>query len=401
MTNKMAGATVDFPANSPAGDGVINRLRVLHVNGGNLYGGVETVLATVAGLRELCPSMEPHFALCYEGRASRELAATGVPLYLLGEARISRPWTVWRARRRLREVLRREHFHAVICHMPWAHALFASTVRAEGQKLGFWAHGFHTGRTMLELIARMTPPDVAIVNSRFTENGVKKFFESVPREVLYNPVALSPHAEASEWRTAVRQEHGASDDMVAIIQVSRLEEWKGHLLQLDALSQLKDLPSWVYWIVGGPQKQDETEYLDRVKATAARLGIAERVRFLGQRSDIQKLLAGSDIFCQPNAGPEPFGIVFIEALWAGLPVVTTAMGGALEIVDKSCGLLVEPANAASLARALRRLIISPKLRHRLARAGAARAFALCDPEKQIKKIEDLMRRIGAGKAIKV
>ncbi len=394
----MPGATVDFPRNSPAGNpiGVTCRLRVLHVNGGNLYGGVETFLATVARLRELCPSMEPHFALCYEGRASRELAATGVPVYLLGAARISRPWTVWRARRRLRQILRREQFQAVICHMPWAHALFASAVRAEGPKLGFWAHGFHTGRSMLELMARMTPPDVAIINSRFTENGVRKLFGNVPREVLYYPVALNLHTEANELRATARREHGANDDTVVIIQVSRLEEWKGHLRQLEALAHLKDLPSWVYWIVGGPQKQDEQEYLDRLKATAERLGIADRVRFLGQRTDVEQLLAGSDIFSQPNAGPEPFGIVFIEALWAGLPVVTTAMGGALEIVNESCGFLVEPANAASLAGALRRLIVSPELRRRFAAAGAARAFELCDPQKQIRQIEDLSRRIATG-----
>lgn len=392
----MPGATVDFPANSRAGNpiGVADPLRVLHVNGGNLYGGVETFLVTVARLRDLCPSMEPHFAFCYEGRASRELAATGVPVYLLGAARISRPWTVWRVRRRLRQLLRRERFHAVICHMPWAHALFGSTVRAEGQKLGFWAHGFHTGRSWLELMARITPPDVAIINSHFTEKGVKKLFRDVPREVLYYPVALSRQAKASEWRAAVRREHGAGDDTVVTIQVSRLEEWKGHLLQLEAFSHLKDLPSWVYWIVGGPQKQDDEEYLDRLKATADRLGIADRVRFLGQRSDVEHLLAGSDIFCQPNAGPEPFGIVFIEALWAGLPVVTTAMGGALEIVNQSCGFLVEPANAVSLAGALRRLIVSPELRHRFAGSGAARAFELCDPEKQIKQIEALSRRMG-------
>ena len=49
-----------------------------------------------------------------------------------------------------------------------------------------------------------------------------------------------------------------------------------------------------------------------------------------------RLLAAADVFCQPNSGPEPFGIVFVEALYAGLPVIATAIGGAQEIVDAAC-----------------------------------------------------------------
>ena len=66
------------------------------------------------------------------------------------------------------------------------------------------------------------------------------------------------------------------------------------------------------------------------------------MRWLGQRRDVPELLAAADIYCQPNVGAEPFGIVFVEALYTGLPVVTTALGGALEIIDASCGVLVPP-----------------------------------------------------------
>ncbi len=91
-------------------------IRVLHVNSGNLYGGIEVLLVTLARLRGLCPEMAPEFALCFPGRTHDELAAAGVPVHALGGARISRPWTVWRSRRRLREVLKQGRFDAVICH---------------------------------------------------------------------------------------------------------------------------------------------------------------------------------------------------------------------------------------------------------------------------------------------
>ena len=71
--------------------------------------------------------------------------------------------------------------------------------------------------------------------------------------------------------------------------------------------------------------------------------MGERVAFLGARDDVPDLLAQADIFCQPNQSPEPFGIVFIEALQSGIPVVSSRLGGAAEIVDDTCGILIPPA----------------------------------------------------------
>jgi glycosyltransferase involved in cell wall biosynthesis len=95
------------------------------------------------------------------------------------------------------------------------------------------------------------------------------------------------------------------------------------------------------------------------------------------------LLAAADIFSQPNLGAEPFGIVFIEGLAAGLPVVTTAMGGPKEIIDESCGIVAPPGDAEAVAAGLRRLIDSADLRSRLGRNGPQRARDLCDPAGRI------------------
>lgn len=366
-------------------------LRILHLNAGNLYGGVETVLVTLARLNHLCPGMEPHFGLCYEGRLSAELAAAGTPVHMLGQVRLGRPWTVWRARRRLQTLLRREHYDVVVCHQPWSLVVFGGTCKAEGQQLGFWEHNYHFGRSWLERMARWTVPDVAISTSRFVKTCVQSSFPSAPTEVVHAPVALADRSQASQWRSAVRREYGVDDDTTAIIQVSRFEPRKGYLLHLNGLARLKSR-NWVCWFVGGAQNAGEQQYLSEVRNAAERLGIADRIRFLGQRSDVAQLLAGADVFCHPNDRPEPFGIVFIEALWAGLPVVATAMGGALEIIDDSCGLLTEPANPADLAAALDQLIQSPQLRAQLGAAGPARARQLCDPATQLRTLEQAIRK---------
>jgi glycosyltransferase involved in cell wall biosynthesis len=100
-------------------------------------------------------------------------------------------------------------------------------------------------------------------------------------------------------------------------------------------------------------------------------------------------MAAADVFCQPNSRPESFGIAMVEALYAGVPVVATNLGGALEVVHSTCGILVEPSPQA-LARALLELAFDPTRRRKLGNAGPARARELCLP---IRKVEELTRAL--------
>ena len=116
----------------------------------------------------------------------------------------------------------------------------------------------------------------------------------------------------------------------------------------------------------------------------------ELVRWLGERHDVSALLASADLYCQPNLEPEPFGMVFVEALAAGLPVVTSALGGALEIVDESCGRLVAADDRAALAATLRTLIDDRELRAQLAAAAPGQARRLCDPTAVERELFDVL-----------
>ena len=136
---------------------------------------------------------------------------------------------------------------------------------------------------------------------------------------------------------------------MVILQASRLERWKGQAVHMAALGLLRDVPGWECWLAGGIQKAEEGQFLDELQSTTDLAGIADRVRFLGQRADVSRLMAAADVFCQPNSGPEPFGIVLVEALYAGLAVVTSAFGGAVEIVDATCGELTAPGDPQSVA----------------------------------------------------
>lgn len=225
--------------------------------------------------------------------------------------------------------------------------------------------------------AARTAPDVVLANSRFTATPAAKLFTRSPVEVVYLPVAPPVLKDRELVRREVRAELGAPPDAVVILQASRLEAWKGQAVHIRALGQMKDVPGWVAWIAGGPQKVGESDFLEALRSEAERLGIADRVKFLGQRSDIPRLMAAADVYCQPNTGPEPFGLAFVEALAAGLPVVTSGFGGAAEIVDENCGVLTEPGAIEAVATALNELIRDGARRCTLGARGPGRSEELC------------------------
>jgi len=358
-------------------------MRVLHVGAGNLFGGIETLLVTMARERRLCPDLKPHFSVCFENRLSRELRATGAPVDYLGEVRAHNPLTIFRARAAMDRLLSQESIDVAICHGPWAQAIFAPVVRDHKIPLAFWAHGFVTGRHWLEIWARRTQPALVICNSETTRSNVRQMFPEVPSQVLYSPV--------SNVAPALRKERESKP--VVIIQVSRMEAWKGHRPLLEALGQLKDLPDWVCWFVGGAQTNRESKYEDSLHQVAEGLALGNRVEFLGSREDVPDLLSQADIFCQANLSAEPFGIVFIEALQNGLPVVSAKLGGASEIIDETCGVLVPAGEPALLTNALRQLIVDSQTRIRLGLAGPTRANALCDPARQLAKLREVLQSL--------
>ena len=365
-------------------------MRVLHVHSGNLYGGVETLMLTLAERRQFVSSLDPEFALCFEGQLAKALKAVDAPLYHLGNVRTRNPLSVLRARRRLSNLLTTRSYDAVICHMPWAQAIFGPVVRRYKIGLVFWMHGTASGDHWVERWAAMTQPDLAICNSKFTRSTLRYLYPKVSSEVVHCPVDVGVSHRSISERTSVREELGTNQEAIVIVQASRMEPWKGQMLHLEALGRLRDMHDWVCWQVGGPQLSDEKIYFEKLKQKSYELGIADRVKFLGQQSDVMRIFRAADVYCQPNASPEPFGIVFIEALSAGLTVVSAAIGGPLEIIDESCGILVPPGNTEALANALGYLIRNPVERYKLAGAGPPRAAHLCDPRKQIRKLSKVL-----------
>jgi glycosyltransferase involved in cell wall biosynthesis len=366
-------------------------VNVLHIHSGNLYGGVETFLLTLARSHEFAPSMKMSVALCFDERIAADLRREAVPISILGSVRLRRPDSIWRARRNLKQLIHDTAFDVAVCHQAWPLAIFGPVLKEAGVPLVSWLHMTPTGH-WLERLASRVEPDLIVCNSRFTASTLRKTGAAV--ETVYYPViGPQPGTLAITPRATLRQELNTTPNDVVIAQVSRMEPWKGHALHLEALARLRVLPNWTCWFVGGAQKKSDVTYLSSLEQSAKQLGVGDRVRFTGHRSDIADVLAAADIFCQPNTEPEPFGISFVEALACGRPVVTSSIGGALEIVNETCGALVPRADSSALATALSRLITQPDARERLGREGPRRARTLCDPQTQTRAIAAMLQRV--------
>lgn len=369
-------------------------MKILHIYSGNLFGGVETFLVTLAKGKNLCPDMHQSFVLCFKGRLSRQLETETKNVFMLGKIRISRPWTIWLGRKRLSELLKQGKFDLAVCHGCWAQFVFGPAVKKLNIPLIFWAHDVLKGTDWLEVLARSIVPDFVIANSKFVQKAIVKLYQKVPNDFVYYPVISPDLRERESVRKKIRAELDISQGAVIITLVSRLEKWKGHELLISSLAKIKDKSDWYCFIVGGPQRPKELKYLKSLQQKASQLGIKKRIRFLSECRDVFSILFASDIFCQPNIAPEPFGVSFIEAMYAKLPIVTTDIeSGATEVIDNNCSKLVPLNDISALSLALDYLVSNSAQRVAIGECGFRRALTLCDPEAQFKKINDVFSKV--------
>lgn len=186
-------------------------------------------------------------------------------------------------------------------------------------------------------------------------------------QVIYNAVTLQPLTPASRAQRQLRADRlraqwTANGSRPLILTLARLDKQKGYPYLLQAATLVPE----AMFICAGEGSERAT-----LETQARTLGLADRVLFLGQRSDVPDLLAGCDVFVLPSLY-EGLPLSVLEAMAAGKPVIATRIGGTDEaVVDGETGLLVPPADPHALAQAIRALLDNPALAQRLATAGQA------------------------------
>jgi glycosyltransferase involved in cell wall biosynthesis len=216
-------------------------------------------------------------------------------------------------------------------------------------------------------------PHRIIAVSKASKEFIKKFTD-VPVDIIYNGISLERFR--NDWdRESLKNELGINGPL--ILYVGRIEPRKGIGVLISAMKNIDGN----LVIVGNGST------LPLLKEKARHLGILDKIRFMGhvEYSRLPGLYGASDVFVLPSLS-EAFGIVLLEAMASGVPVVGTSAGGIPEIID-GCGIVVKPGNAGELADAVNLLLNNQNLAGKLGKLGRRRVEKLYDWRIIAKKIE--------------
>ncbi|MCL6753446.1 glycosyltransferase family 4 protein [Nostoc sp. CCCryo 231-06] len=168
-------------------------------------------------------------------------------------------------------------------------------------------------------------------------------------EVVYN--GFDPkNYQTDEFKINKLQQQLGLQGKFVVGHFSRLAPWKGQHILIDALAKC---PPEVTAIFVGDALFGEQDYVQQLHQQVAELGLENRVKFLGFRSDIPQLMAACDLVAHTSTSPEPFGRVIVEAMLCGKPVVAAKAGGVMELVEHGLnGFLVTPAEPQELAQVI-------------------------------------------------
>jgi glycosyltransferase involved in cell wall biosynthesis len=337
-------------------------------------GGAEVLAARLA--RRLRDAFRFSFVCLDElGTLGQQLRDEGFRVEVLGR----RPGVDWRLAFRLGRLLRRERIDLVHAHQ-YTPFFYAVTSRLLGgrQPVLFTEHGRHfpdyprrkrllANRLLLGRRDRVVGVGEAVARALVRNEGFS------PRRVavLYNGIDLGRFDDAAHDGERVRRDMGVGAADLVIIQVARLDHLKDHATAIRTFERVvRECPHARLVLVGeGPERE-------KIQHLAVQRGVKDQVLLLGLRTDIPRLLHAADVFLLTSV-TEGIPLTLIEAMAAGLPVVSTGVGGVGEVIEaQRTGLLAPSGDDAALAQGVLRLAGSPRLRAELGERGRRRALAL-------------------------
>lgn len=207
--------------------------------------------------------------------------------------------------------------------------------------------------------------------------------------VVYNGFTHTQYQIENETVNQIRQQFGLENKFV-VGHFSRLSPWKGQHILIEALNHCsKD----VIALLVGDALFGEQEYVNQLHQQVNDLGLQERVLFLGFRSNIPQLMTACDLIAHTSIAPEPFGRVIVEGMLCGRPVVATAAGGAIELIEHGkTGWLCPPNDPKKLADQINLCRSNPNQSATIANKARSRASQQFNVELMHQKIAQLLAK---------
>jgi glycosyltransferase involved in cell wall biosynthesis len=376
-------------------------MRILFLDQSGKMGGAELSLLDLAKDHRATSRV----ALFQDGPFRKALEAAQIPVTVLSDSApldVGRDSTGWAALKQtgaLFRLVKRAADLAQNYNVLYANTLKALVVGALASVLGRKPLIYHLRDILSE--EHFSPSNLrvaiflsnhlarhVIANSEATRQAfIAAGGRSDKISVIYNGFQPEDYQRRPEEIAALRSQLGLAADDYVVGHFSRLSPWKGQHILIEALAYC---PQNTVVLLVGEALFGEGDYVEQIQQQVEKLGLGDRVKFLGFRSDVPSLMAACDLVTHTSTAPEPFGRVIIEAMLCGTPVIAAAAGGATELVESGkTGWLTPPGDMTALADQINWCHSHPEATERvesMARSMASQQFHLRTTQANVAKI---------------
>jgi glycosyltransferase involved in cell wall biosynthesis len=334
-------------------------------------GGAEATLLQL--LEHASDDAHWHVVFLESGPLQRKVEALGARASAVEAGRVRQlgrlAWSV----RRIASIARHSQANVIVGWMPKAHLYCAPAAAALRLPSVWFQHGMPSPSDPIDRIVTMLPAAAVLAPSRAVAAAQHDLWPHRPTRVAYPGIDAEALREQTERIGGSLESIGVPPDAPVVGLVARLQRWKGVHVLVAALPNLLRTHPDVHAVVVGGDHPLEPGYRDELEALAAGLGVADRVHLSGYQADARAWMRRFDVVVHASDN-EPFGIVLLEAMAMGKPLVAGAQGGPLEVIrDGIEGFLVPYGDSELLAQRIRAYLADPELRRRTGAAAAERA----------------------------
>jgi glycosyltransferase involved in cell wall biosynthesis len=380
--------------------------KVLFLNHTSTLGGGEIVLYTlVNGLFER--GMDVCVGLFAEGDLAEKFSATDIPYEVISldktveeikkdqiragiAGKVAQVGAVFRSIAKVRRFILQSGVDIVYCNSLKSDIIGGIAARLARKKVVWHIH---------DRISADYLPSIAV-----------KIFGLLMRTIPTHLVAISqsvaetlpvPQSKVSVVHNGIRIDElpkGAKppfgDESPVFALIGRISPWKGQDVFLDAAKIVHEKYPHVRFQIVGDALFGENEFKSKVLQQCHDLGLDECVSWLGFRSDVPQIMAEVDCVVHASTLGEPFGMVIIEAMWAGRPIIATNGGGVPEIVTNGKdGLLVPMKDSPAMAEAMMAMLESPQMARDLTVKALETVTSRFSIEKTLDGIEAVLKQL--------
>ena len=339
-------------------------------------GGAERALVSLVRAWR-APEIEPFAVLLQPGPLEEWLADVGCPIVRLEAGRTRQVHRTVGVIRALRQLIVDRRADVVLSSQSKSHAYGGAAASLARVPAIWWQHEIPR-RNPIELTAGRVPAAAVVCGSHAAVDAQRRL---TPRRRI---VCIPPGVDVAAFGArrgsgvSIRQALGWEGNCIVGI-VGRLQPSKGQMTFLHAAALLaRDRPDLRFVIVGGAVLGWEGPYPDDLRRIARNLRLSDQLHFAGHQDDVVPWLDAFDVAVHAAAN-EPFGLVLVEAMALGKPLVASNTGGPAEIVEQGVsGLLVPPGDPDKLAAAVGTVLDDPVFAAALASAAPRRAEMYSD-----------------------